>query len=614
MDPLSLLGRAVAVFLLLGITLWLLRRTDGLKKLRRSETPLEVLGSARLGKGASVALVRIGDNDYALGVTDQAVSLLTEAELADEPEPVEAGEPKPVRPGFPAALQSQLGLLTRRGHGSRLDSAAATEPAAAPPAEPVGAGSPHAPAPAPADPAGFDDGDFALLLAAATVPVERDVEQDAERAAAPVPASAPGPPDGPCRRSSSRSSRLPRLRSMTSPPAPLPAPDPPVPPAPAAPAAPGPARLPGMPPPRRPAPPARGGGGRPAPPATARTARRPPEPRPHATPPGRAPRPRPGDTMPALTALPTRTVRQQGIARRVLAGGLTALALVVGVPTATPASAAPALAVAAPAGPAAPAPVTPVGPEGEAAATGPAAGAPAAPAPPQPGTPPSPADPSLRVDLGGSGDSPMNSPLTLVLLLGAMSFIPAALVMMTAFTRIVIVLGFVRTGLGTMGIPPNQVVIGLALFLSLFVMAPTLKEANEEAVKPFMAGEITQQVAFERGLEPFRDFMLTQVRDEDLSLFVKLSGDERPANASEVATTTLIPAFVVSELRTAFLIGFVIFIPFIVIDLIVSAALSATGMMMLPPALLSLPFKVLLFVVADGWSLVIESLVKSFNA
>jgi flagellar biosynthetic protein FliP len=314
--------------------------------------------------------------------------------------------------------------------------------------------------------------------------------------------------------------------------------------------------------------------------------------------------------MPALTAPVTRTVRRQGITRRVLAGGLTALALVVGLLAATPAYATPALAVAAPA-----APVTPVGPEGDGAADeAPAAGAPVAPSPPQPGTPPQPADPTLRVDLGGSGDSPMNNPLTLVLLLGAMSFIPAALVMMTAFTRIVIVLGFVRTGLGTMGIPPNQVVIGLALFLSLFVMAPTLKEANEEAVKPFMAGEITQQVAFERGLEPFRDFMLTQVRDEDLSLFVKLSGDERPANASEVATTTLIPAFVISELRTAFLIGFVIFIPFIVIDLIVSAALSATGMMMLPPALLSLPFKVLLFVVADGWSLVIESLVKSFNA
>jgi flagellar biogenesis protein FliO len=182
MDPLSLLGRAVAVFLLLGITLWLLRRTDGLKKLRRSETPLEVLGSARLGKGASVALVRIGDADYALGVTDQAVSLLTEAELAEEPEPAEADEPKPARPGFPAALQAQLGLLTRRGHGSRLDRPDGAQPAAAPLV-------PRADAPTP-EPASFaggaDDSDFALLLAAATAPVERDAEPAGERDVEPA--------------------------------------------------------------------------------------------------------------------------------------------------------------------------------------------------------------------------------------------------------------------------------------------------------------------------------------------------------------------------------------------------------------------------------------------
>jgi flagellar biogenesis protein FliO len=174
MDPLSLLGRAVAVFLLLGITLWLLRRTDGLKKLRRSETPLEVLGSARLGKGASVALVRIGDADYALGVTDQAVSLLTEAELADEPEPVEGGESKPARPGFPAALQAQLGLLARRGHGSRRERSDAAQS----PAEPASPGA-DAPAHGPADTGEADDSDFALLLAAATAPVERDTQRDA---------------------------------------------------------------------------------------------------------------------------------------------------------------------------------------------------------------------------------------------------------------------------------------------------------------------------------------------------------------------------------------------------------------------------------------------------
>ena len=191
---------------------------------------------------------------------------------------------------------------------------------------------------------------------------------------------------------------------------------------------------------------------------------------------------------------------------------------------------------------------------------------------------------------------------------------PALLIMTTAFTRIVIVLGFVRSALGTNGIPPNQVLIGLSLFLSLFVMAPTFGQANEEALQPFTRGEITQTVALQRAIVPFREFMLAQVRDEDLSMFVKLAGDERPAKPADVATTTLVPAFLLSELRTAFLIGFVIFIPFIVIDLIVSAALSAMGMVMLPPVLISLPFKLLLFVAANGWALVVESLLSSFQA
>lgn len=165
MDPLSLLGRAVAVFLLLGVTLWLVRRTDGLKKLRRSETPLEVLGSARLGKGASVALVRIGDADYALGVTDQAVSLLTEAELGEEPQPTDAGSEPKARSGFPAALQAQLGLLTRKGHGPRAEQADATPPTPAGPAATNAA-----------------DSDFEQLLAAATAPVET-ADDPAERGA-----------------------------------------------------------------------------------------------------------------------------------------------------------------------------------------------------------------------------------------------------------------------------------------------------------------------------------------------------------------------------------------------------------------------------------------------
>lgn len=238
-------------------------------------------------------------------------------------------------------------------------------------------------------------------------------------------------------------------------------------------------------------------------------------------------------------------------------------------------------------------------------------GLPVPPGLPLPAEAPSPVTPGLP-DLGGTGESALNSPLLLVLLLGAVSLIPALLIMATAFTRIVIVLGFVRSALGTNGIPPNQVILGLALFLSFFVMAPTFTDANETALQPLMRGEISQEVALERGVEPFREFMLKQVREEDLALFVRLSGDERPENADAVPTTTLAPAFLLSELRTAFLIGFVIFIPFIIIDLIVSAALSAMGMMMLPPVLISLPFKLLLFVAADGWSLVVESLLGSF--
>jgi flagellar biosynthetic protein FliP len=235
------------------------------------------------------------------------------------------------------------------------------------------------------------------------------------------------------------------------------------------------------------------------------------------------------------------------------------------------------------------------------------------PAVPAPGTPATPSQPGLQLELP-TGDSPLNSPVSLVLLLGAITFVPALLIMTTAFTRIVIVLGFVRTALGTNGIPPNQVVIGLALFLSLFVMAPTFGEANETALQPLTRGEISQTEALQRAIVPFREFMLKQVRDEDLAMFVKFSGDERPANPSDVATTTLVPAFLLSELRTAFLIGFVIFIPFILIDLIVSAALSAMGMVMLPPVLISLPFKLLLFVAANGWTLIVGSLLESFNA
>jgi flagellar biosynthetic protein FliP len=183
----------------------------------------------------------------------------------------------------------------------------------------------------------------------------------------------------------------------------------------------------------------------------------------------------------------------------------------------------------------------------------------------------------------------------------------------TGFTRILIVLGFVRNALGTPTMPPNQILVGIAFFLSLFVMSPTLSQVNEQAIEPYRAKEITQEQALERGLEPIRTFMFKQTRDSDLALFVRLSGEERPKTRADVPTQVLIPAFVISELKTAFQIGFLIFLPFLIIDMVVSATLMGMGMMMLPPVLISLPFKILLFVLVDGWHLVVESLVNSFN-
>jgi len=198
------------------------------------------------------------------------------------------------------------------------------------------------------------------------------------------------------------------------------------------------------------------------------------------------------------------------------------------------------------------------------------------------------------------------------LLLAVVSLTPAMLILLTSFTRIIIVLGLTRNALNLNGIPPNQVLIGLSLFLTLFVMGPVFSQVNHDAVQPFMKGEITQAQAYTKGIEPFRGFMLKQTRQKDIAMFVKLAGQKRPATPKDVSTATLIPAFVISELRAAFIIGFVIFIPFLVIDMVVSATLMSMGMVMLPPVLISLPFKLLLFVVMDGWLLVVQSLVKSF--
>jgi flagellar biosynthetic protein FliP len=201
----------------------------------------------------------------------------------------------------------------------------------------------------------------------------------------------------------------------------------------------------------------------------------------------------------------------------------------------------------------------------------------------------------------------------LLILIASLSIVPALLFTVTGFTRILIVLGFIRTGLGTPTAPPNQVLVGIALFLTLFVMGPTLTKVNDDAIQPFLNNKISVQTAFERGQVPMRDFMFRQTRDRDLALFVKMAKIDRPKTRADVPTRVLIPAFILSELKTAFQIGFMIFLPFLVIDLVVSATLMSLGMIMLPPSFISLPFKLLLFVLVDGWALITQSLVQSFN-
>ena len=203
--------------------------------------------------------------------------------------------------------------------------------------------------------------------------------------------------------------------------------------------------------------------------------------------------------------------------------------------------------------------------------------------------------------------------LQILLLVGAISLVPAALFTLTGFTRILIVLGFIRTGLGTPTAPPNQVLVGIALFLTIFVMAPTFTKVNEDAIKPLRAEKITQEQALKRAEAPMREFMFDQTRTKDLALFAKLAKIERPETRADIPTYVLIPAFTISELKTAFQIGFLIFLPFLIIDVVVSSTLMALGMMMLPPVFISLPFKILLFVLVDGWNLVTRSLVESFS-
>lgn len=203
--------------------------------------------------------------------------------------------------------------------------------------------------------------------------------------------------------------------------------------------------------------------------------------------------------------------------------------------------------------------------------------------------------------------------LQILLTLTVLSLAPSILIMMTSFTRIIVVLSFLRGALATQQMPPNQVLVGLALFLTFFTMSPYLDQVNKQALQPYLAGTITQETAMEQALKPMRQFMFKQTRENDLALFVNLSEAERPNSPEDIPTTTLIPAFVISELKTAFQIGFLIYIPFIVIDMVVASTLMSMGMMMVPPVMISLPFKLLLFILVDGWHLIIRSLIASFN-
>ncbi|HLC25535.1 MAG TPA: flagellar type III secretion system pore protein FliP, partial [bacterium] len=222
--------------------------------------------------------------------------------------------------------------------------------------------------------------------------------------------------------------------------------------------------------------------------------------------------------------------------------------------------------------------------------------------------------PNVTISLGSAGDSSqLVTGIQILLLLTVLSTAPALLMMVTSFTRVVVVLSFVRRAIGTQTTPPNQVLIALSLFLTVFIMSPVWQSMNRNALQPYMAKQIGQGEAFQRAMAPLRSFMLAQTREKDLSLFVEMAKMERPRTPADIPTHVLIPAFAISELRTSFEIGFLIYVPFLILDMVIASVLMSMGMMMLPPIVISLPFKLLLFVLVDGWYLVVGSLVKSFG-
>jgi flagellar biosynthesis protein FliP len=232
--------------------------------------------------------------------------------------------------------------------------------------------------------------------------------------------------------------------------------------------------------------------------------------------------------------------------------------------------------------------------------------------PTAPAEPTAPAVDDGTVSINVGGEKP-SSAITLILAITVLSIAPSVLLLATSFTKIIVVLGLTRNALGLPSSPPNQVLTGIALFLTLFVMGPVFGDINDVAVQPYMDGQLSVSQAYDAGVVPLREFLLDNTREDEFKLMIGLSGEEQPKDVSDVSMTTLIPAFVISELKSAFIIGLVVFIPFLVLDMLVSAALMAMGMMMVPPTVVSLPFKLLLFVVVDGWSLITTALVGSYG-
>ncbi len=245
--------------------------------------------------------------------------------------------------------------------------------------------------------------------------------------------------------------------------------------------------------------------------------------------------------------------------------------------------------------------------------TTPASGPTAPTAPTAPGTPNGGAGVTIQIGGTGANGKKPTSSIVIILAVTALSVAPALLLLTTSFTKIFVVLGITRNALGLQTTPPTQVLAGLALFLTLFVMSPVLTKVNDAGVQPYLKGRLSQSQAFDAGVKPLKTFMVAKTRPEELALITKAAGLPKPRNAASVPLTTLVPAFVLSELRSAFVIGFLVFVPFLVIDLVVSAVLMSMGMMMLPPVTVSLPFKLLLFVLVDGWGLIVQSLVASYR-